>query len=158
MIVLDELDHRILRELQRDGQMTFQQLGSKVHASAPTCQRRVKRLWRSGVIEKVITVVSAHAVGDPLTAILEITLTKQDTETLRAFELLMSGLDQIQQCYRVSTGPDFIVIIVVPDMPSYHAFANEQLTATNAVRNVRTFFSIHRAKFDSKIPTRRSAD
>jgi Lrp/AsnC family leucine-responsive transcriptional regulator len=157
MLILDDLDHRILRELQRDGQMTFQQLGSKVHASAPTCQRRVKRLRQGGVIEKVIAVVSTNAVGNPLTAILEITLTKQDSETLQVFESVMANLDQVQQCYRVSTGPDFIVIIVVPDMSSYHIFANEQLMAANAVRNVRTFFSIHRAKFDTRIPTHRSA-
>lgn len=154
MIILDDLDHRILRELQLDAQLTFQQLAARVHASAPTCQRRTKRLQNTNVIEKVIAVVSTAAVGDPLTAILEVTLVKQDAETLKGFESLMAGLDEVQQCYRVSTGPDFIVIIVIPDMPSYHAFANEQLTASNAVRNVRTFFSVHRVKFGTQIPTR----
>lgn len=155
MVILDDLDHRILKELQRDGQITYQELAAKVHASAPTCQRRAKRLKNNGVIEKFVAVVSAAAVGNPLTAILEITLTKQDAETLEAFESTMSRLDQVQQCYRVSTGPDFIVILVVPDMPSYHAFANAALTAANAIRNVRTFFSIHRTKFCTMIPTRR---
>ena len=78
MLILDDLDHRILSELQRDAQATYQQIAARVHASAPTCQRRATRLKANGIIEKVVAVVSAAAVGHPLTAILEITLTRQD--------------------------------------------------------------------------------
>jgi Lrp/AsnC family leucine-responsive transcriptional regulator len=55
----------------------------------------------------------------------------------------------VQQCYRVSTGPDFVLIIQVKDMPAYHALVHRSLTAQANVRNVRTFFSVYRSKFET---------
>jgi len=57
----------------------------------------------------------------------------------------------VLQCYRVSPGPDFVVIVQVADMPAYHALAHRVFTAQANVRNVRTFFSVHRAKFETRI-------
>jgi Lrp/AsnC family leucine-responsive transcriptional regulator len=54
------------------------------------------------------------------------------------------------QCYRVSPGPDFIVIAQVRDMPAYHAMAHQVFTSQANVRNIRTFFSINRAKFETR--------
>ena len=57
----------------------------------------------------------------------------------------------VLQCYRVSSGPDFILVTQVADMPAYHALVHRALTAQANVRNVRTFFSIHRSKFNTGI-------
>lgn len=148
--VLDDLDLRILEHMQADSSLTNQDLASKVHASAPTCLRRVRRLVKEGIIEKQVAIVSPGKVGNSLTAIIEITLDVQTAEQMDAFEASIAGVAEVTQCYRVSPGPDFIVIMQVRDMPAYHAVAHRVFTSQANVRNVRTFFSMHRAKFDTR--------
>ena len=60
----------------------------------------------------------------------------------------------LQQCYRVSPGPDFVLITHTPDMPAYLALAQRLFTSNANVRNVRAFFSTKRAKLDTRIALR----
>jgi Lrp/AsnC family leucine-responsive transcriptional regulator len=150
---LDDLDHRILDQLQRDSSLTNQELAARVHASAPTCLRRVRRLVATGVITKQVAIVEANKLGPTLTAIVELTLDIQSTERLTEFEASVLAEPAVLPCYRVSSGPDFVMIVQVPDMPAYHALVHRAFTARANVRNVRTFFSVHCAKFETKINT-----
>jgi len=150
-IELDELDLRILEQMQADSSLTNQDLAQRVHASAPTCLRRVRRLVYEGVIEKQVAIVNPGKVGSTLTAIIEITLDVQTADRMHAFEADMAKEPAVLQCYRVSPGPDFIVIAQVADMPAYHAMAHRTFTSQANVRNVRSFFSIHRSKFETRI-------
>lgn len=150
-IELDELDRRILEQLQRDSALTNQELALRVHASPPTCLRRVRRLTEAGVIARQVAILDPARLGNTLTAIVEITLDVQAAERLAEFEQHMLAEPAVNQCYRVSPGPDFVVIVQVPDMPAYHALAHRAFTAHANVRNVRTFFSVHRAKFETRV-------
>ncbi|MVW72613.1 Lrp/AsnC family transcriptional regulator [Bordetella sp. 15P40C-2] len=151
LVELDDLDRRILVQLQQDCALTNQELAGRVHASPPTCLRRVRRLVETGVITRQVAILAPEKIGSSLTAIVEITLDIQAAENLAAFETAMLNEPAVLQCYRVSTGPDFVVIAQVPDMPAYHALVHRAFTAQANVRNVRTFFSVHRAKFETRV-------
>jgi Lrp/AsnC family leucine-responsive transcriptional regulator len=125
MTILDELDKRILQQMQQDASLTNHELAQRVHASAPTCMRRVKRLIEEGVIARQVAILAPEKVGAGLTAIVEITLDHQATERLIEFEQRVALEPAVQQCYRVSPGPDFILIIQVADMTAYHALAHQ---------------------------------
>ncbi len=148
---LDDLDRRILNQLQHDANLTNQALAERVYASPPTCLRRVRRLTELGVIAKQVAILDPSKLGSTLTAIIEVTLDHQSAENLQAFEEIVLREAAILQCYRVSTGPDFVLIAQVVDMPAYHALVHRALTAAANVRNVRTFFSVHRSKFDTRL-------
>ena len=150
-ILLDDLDRRILNALQADASRTNNELAFAVHASPPTCLRRVKRLMELGVIERQVALVAPEKVGAALTAIVEVTLDRQGAEHQAEFEALVENEAAVLQCYRVSPGPDFVLVVQVSDMPAYHAFAHRVLTGHANVRNVRSFFSIHRSKFETRI-------
>lgn len=149
--LLDELDRRILNALQADASQTNNDLAASVHASPPTCLRRVRRMIDAGVIERQVALVAPDKVGAALTAIVEITLDNQAAERMAAFEALVAGEGAVLQCYRVSPGPDFILVVQVADMPAYHALAHRLFASHANVRNVRSFFSIHRSKFETRI-------
>ena len=149
---IDQLDRRILRVLQADADITNEELAKQVHSSAATTQRRVKRLKDIGAIQKVVAVVDPAIVGEPLLAIVEVTMAAQNTETLSAFEALALKSTWVQQCYRVSTGPDFMLVLAVPDMATYNMLAASLFSAVHEVRNVRTFFVVARSKFGTDIP------
>lgn len=153
---LDATDRRLLTLLQEDCWLTNQALAEKAHLSPATCLRRVRRLIDAGVIERQVALLSpdvlARVTGAGLTAILEVTLDRQDAVALDAFEARVAPEPAVQQCYRVTAGPDFVVIVFVSDMPAYHAFVQRVLTAQVNVRNVRAFFSIKRSKFNPALP------
>ena len=87
-----------------------------------------------------------------LTALVEITLDRQGAEHLQAFEERAVADAAVQQCYRVSPGPDFVLVLHVPDMTAYHALVQRLFTQDANVRNVKSFFSVKRGKFDLRLP------
>ena len=149
---IDETDRRLLEALQENCALTNDALGKKVHISPATCLRRVKRLVDGGVIERQVALVSTDMLGRGLTAVLEVTLDRQSAESLAAFEVLVGTEISVQQCYRVSGGPDFVLVVYAADMDAYHAFVHRALTAAANVRNVRAFFSVKRSKFEPRVP------
>ncbi|CAM3514252.1 Lrp/AsnC family transcriptional regulator [Polaromonas hydrogenivorans] len=151
----DATDIRLLELLQTDASLSNQALAERVHISPPTCLRRVKRLRDAGLIEREIAVLSpdklAGVLGYGLSAVVEISLDQQGAEWLEAFEARVVADDAVQQCYRVSPGPDFILMVHVVDMPGYQALAQRLFTSDANVRNVKAFFSVKRAKFQPKV-------
>ncbi len=151
-IALDAADRRLLALLQDDASLTNQALAERAHLSPATALRRVRRLVAAGVIERQVAILSPDALGAGLTAVLEVTLDRQDALALETFEAQAAAEAAVQQCYRVAAGPDFVLVVYVTDMPAYHAFVARALTAERNVRNVRAFFSVKRSKFAPVIP------
>ena len=155
-ITLDATDLQLLNLLQTDASLSNQALAEQVHVSPPTCLRRIKRLHDAGLIERQVAILNADrlapVLGHGLSAVVEISLDRQGAEQLDAFEQRIADDEAVQQCYRVSPGPDFVLIVHVADMPSYQALAQRQFTSDANVRNVKAFFSVKRAKFEPKLP------
>lgn len=154
-ISIDATDLKLLDTLQQDASLSNQALAERAHVSPPTCLRRVKRLRDAGLIEREIAILSpdrlAATLGHGLTALVEISLDQQGAELLEAFETRVVKDDAVQQCYRVSPGPDFMLVVHVADMPGYLALAQRLFTQDANVRNVKAFFSVKRAKFQPKV-------
>ncbi|KQY00050.1 MULTISPECIES: Lrp/AsnC family transcriptional regulator [Massilia] len=148
---LDDLDRRILNILQVDASQTNAELAELVHISPPTCLRRVKQLRENGVIERQVAIVTPDKVGARLSAIVEITLDVQAADRMAEFERVVADEAAVLQCYRVSPGPDFVLVVQVADMPAYHALAHRLFTTHSNVRNVKAYFSTFRSKFETRI-------
>lgn len=150
-LALDATDLRLLDLLQSDASLSNQALAERAHVSPATCLRRVARLKAAGVIERRVALLSAERLGAGLTAIVEIALDRQGAEHLAVFEAKAVADANVQQCYRVSPGPDLVLVVQVADMAGYHALVGRLFTQDANVRNVKAFFSVHRAKFDPRI-------
>ena len=155
-ISLDATDLLLLDHLQRDATISNQALAERVHTSAPTCLRRVKRLRDAGLIERQIAILNADKLapllGHGLTAIVEITLDRQDAQSLAGFEARVATDEAVQQCYRVSPGPDFVLVVFARSMPAYLALSQRLFSTDANVRNVKAFFSLKRSKFEPNVP------
>ena len=155
-INLDDTDLQLLQQLQLDASLSNQALARHLDLSAPTCLRRVKRLQELGLIEKQVAILSsehiARLTGHGLQAIVEVSLDRQDSSSLLQFEHKAVAEPGVQQCWRVSPGPDFILVIATIDMPAYLALSQKLFTQDANVRNVKAFFSIKRAKFSTELP------
>jgi DNA-binding Lrp family transcriptional regulator len=152
---IDAIDMALLDQLQADASLNNLELAQRVHVSPPTCLRRVKRLRDAGLIARQIAILDADKMaaltGHGLQAIVEITLDRQGDEQQQAFESRVIVDPAVQQCYRVSPGPDFVLVVHASDMPGYLALAQRIFTSDANVRNVKAFFSVRRAKFEPRI-------
>ena len=136
-------------------------LAEPVNVSPPTCAapRQAPDRWRldraaSGGAER--RPAQRHAGTRP--DLVEVSLDKQGSEHLDAFEARAVAHDAVQQCWRVSPGPDFVLVVQAADMPHYLAISSVNLFTQDAnVRNVKAFFATKRAKFTTTWPVSSSA-
>ncbi len=148
---LDSIDLQLLSALQQDASLSNVALAERVHVSPPTCLRRIKRLVEGGWIERQVAILSRDKLDHGLQALVEVTLDRQGAEHLDAFEARAVADDAVQQCWRVSPGPDFVLVIQAPDMSAYLAVTQRLFTQDANVRNVKAFFATKRAKFGTQI-------
>ena len=153
---LDNIDWSLLAALQTDAGQSNQALAERAAVSPPTALRRVRRLHEAGLIAGQVALLHedrvAAAQGHGLTAIAEVSLDRQGAEHLDAFQARAIADDAVQQCWRVSPGPDFVLVVHTRDMPAYLALSQRLFTQDANVRNVKVFFATQRAKFETKLP------
>lgn len=156
---IDAIDLRLLELLQEDASLSNQALAERAHLSPPTCLRRVKRLRERGLIAREVALLDADRLapllGHGLTVVVELSLERQSAEALDAFEARAVAEPRVQQCYRVSPGPDFVLIVRCADMPDYLSLTQRLFTGDANVRNVKGFFSTRCAKFQPNLPLSR---
>ncbi len=154
-ISIDAVDLSLLESMQNNASLSNLAVAEQLKMSPATCLRRVKRLRDAGLIEREIALLDTDRLGVLLgfgiTALIEITLDRQGNEHLEAFEARVGEDDAVQQCYRVSPGPDFMLVVHVADMPGYLQLAQRLFTDDANVRNVKAFFSVKRSKFKPKV-------
>lgn len=147
---LDAVDLRLLDLLQADASRSNQDLAAAAHVSPATALRRVRRLVEAGLVEAQVALLSPRLLGG-LNAIVEVSLDAQGAEHQAAFEALAVAEAGVQQVWRVASGPDFVLVLWVADMAAYHALVQRLFTQHANVRNVKTFFATHRAKFAPRV-------
>ena len=154
-IDLDPTDLRLLDLLQNDASLSNQDLAAAAHTSPATALRRVRRLVDNGVIDRRVALLNPGRIamgGEGLSAIVEISLDRQGAEHLDAFEQRVLPDAEVQQLWRVSPGPDFVLVAhCTGGMAGYQALVQRLFTQDANVRNVKAYFGIKRAKFDPRM-------
>lgn len=135
---LDELDRRIIRELQRDGRIQNNELAKRVGLSPSPCLRRVKLLEEAGVINRYVAVIDQTKVGLRLSMFARVWLTAQDSETIDLFIAAMRQLPEVVECYIMLGESDALLRVVVADLDDYRRFQSKHLTRKNGIQNVKT--------------------
>src|SRR6185295_16022450 len=92
---VDEIDYRILKELQWHARLSNSELASRVRLSASPCWNRVRNLEKQGIIEKYVTIFNQAALGLPDTAFLYVSLEHHDDEALHRFEAALAKLPEV---------------------------------------------------------------
>lgn len=154
---LDPIDRKLLALIQQDASISNQALAALVHVSPATCLRRMQRLREAGVIDRQVALIDpwalAQATGQPpaLTCFVEVSLDRQDAEAMQAFEDVVMQFPQVQQCWRVASGPDFVMIVQALTMEHYQQLVQVLFNQTHLVRNVKAYFATKRVKYDTQV-------
>ncbi len=148
---LDEIDLKILKEIQADGRITNVELARRVGISPPPCLRRVRALEEAGYIVGYRGLLDARRLGFDVTVFAAVHLASQADADLRAFEEFVRAEPLVRECWMLSGEVDFILKCVAPDMATFQEFV-ARLTAAPLVRNVRTSLVLQNAKNEAAAP------
>lgn len=149
---LDDIDRRILAELQADGRMTNVELARRVGISAPPCLRRVRTLEEQGYIRGYHAVIDARELGFEVQVFAMVGLDNQSEAALSAFEAKCRAWPLVRECHMLNGEIDFILKCVAPDLSTFQNFLTEQLLRAEHVASVKTSLVIRGAKDQPGVP------
>ena len=148
---LDEIDLKILSEIQADGRITNVELAKRVGISPPPCLRRVRTLEEEGYITGYRGLLDPRKLGFDVTVFASVHLSSQADADLKAFEEFVRSEPLVRECWMLSGEVDFILKCVAPDLNTFQGFVAE-LTAAPNVRNVKTALTLRRSKDEASVP------
>lgn len=146
MAALDSFDLAILRILQRDNSTPQRQIGAAVNLSAPSVQRRIRRMEAEGVITANVAVIDPASVARPLTVFVQVELVSETTAEIDAMKQRFRDAPEVQQCFYVTGEADFMLVVLVESMAAYEEFTRRCLFHGGNVRKFRSFVSMDAVK------------
>ena len=151
-VKLDEIDKRILRDLQANGRITNVELARRVGISAPPCLRRVRALEQAGYIRGYHADLNGATLGFGVTVFAQVGLNSQAEGDLVGFEALVGTWPMVRECYMLAGETDFYLKIVAADWDAYQRFLTTELTAAPNVGNVKSSLAIRASKLEPGVP------
>lgn len=153
-VKLDQIDRKILRDLQANGRITNVELARRVGISAPPCLRRVRALEESGYIRGYHADLEPGSLGYNVTVFANVGLHSQAEPDLVAFEELIGSWPEVRECHMLAGETDFLLKIVAQDWEIYQRFVTEKLTAAPNVSHVKSALTIRASKQDPGVPVK----
>ncbi|GMM94051.1 Lrp/AsnC family transcriptional regulator [Qipengyuania sp. MTN3-11] len=152
MANLDEIDRRLLAELQEEGRVTNVELAGRVGLTAPPCLRRVRSLEQAGVIRGYHAELDPAKLGFSITVFAMVSLKSQAEDALREFEAAVHDLPEVREVHMLNGEIDFILKIVSRDLQSFQEFLTSKLTPAPNVASVKTSLTIRTSKLRPGVP------
>lgn len=149
---LDDIDRNILRLLQEDGRITLSKLAEAVGLSPSPCLRRVRMLEKAKVIARYVAVLDQQRVGLPVSVFASIKLEKQQEESLDRFAKAVARWPEVLECYLMTGSRDYLLRIVVEDLPAYERFLKQKLTRLPGVASIESSFALEQVKYTNVLP------
>lgn len=150
--VLDDIDRKILRLLQRDCKQTSNEIAEQVGLSQTPCLRRIRNLEAAGVIEKYMAILNPDTLGLGMTFFSRVWLTGQDEETVKRFTKDVQRLPNVVECHLMAGDCDFLLRVLAADITAYRRFQIEYLNSLPGVQSVKTEIPMQRIKYSTEIP------
>lgn len=151
-----KIDLHILRELQREGRITYSALGMAVGLSTTPCMERVKKMERAGIIRGYSAQVDPTYLGSGLVVFIEISLERKSHELFRQFGERAASLDQVLECFLVSGEFDYLIKARVANMEEYRNFLGETLLSLPGVRGSSSYVAMEEVKDTQVVSVKRT--
>ncbi|MCC3652390.1 MULTISPECIES: Lrp/AsnC family transcriptional regulator [Streptomyces] len=148
---MDAIDRSILRELQKDGRLTNQELAQRVGLSPSPCLRRVRQLEQDGAIRGYRALLDPAAVGRGFEVLVSVEV-RRDRATVEAFEDALQDLPDVVEAYRLFGSPGCLLRIAVADIETYERLWIEKITALPGVTEVNSQIVMKRIKEPQGLP------
>lgn len=152
MADIDEIDCKILRELQHDSHLTTKELAARVNLSPTPVFERVRRLEKDGYIKKYITLLNAQQLGNSFVVYCFVRLKQHSKENGMDFAKTIASMDEVTECYNISGDYDFMIKVYAKDMNHYQDFVLNKLGIVDSIGALHSQFVMGVLKETHTIP------
>lgn len=151
-MTIDQIDRRILSILMKNARIPIVELAEQVGLSATPCRKRIARLEEAGIIARYAAVIDPEKAGFPVTAFVSVELERQEAEALELFERRVMGFEEVVQGFLMTGSQDFLLRVVVEDLPGFERFLQDKLTRVPGIRSVRSRFALRQFVWRNRLP------
>jgi Lrp/AsnC family leucine-responsive transcriptional regulator len=149
---LDRIDIGILSQLQQNARITNSELARTVNLSPTPCFNRVRALEKLGLFKQQVTLLNPEPLGLRINVFIQVSLEKQVEDALQRFEQAISERPEVMECYLMTGDADYLLRVVMPDMPTLERFILEHLTKIPGVSNIRSSFALKQVRYKTALP------
>jgi Lrp/AsnC family leucine-responsive transcriptional regulator len=149
---MDLIDLRILGELQRDARISNVDLARAVNLSPSPCLARVRALESAGTIQRYVTLLDPKKLGITVSVLVQVTLEKQIEPALEGFEKAVRERPEVMECYLMTGDADYLLRVLVPDVPAFERFILDFLSRVPGVGNIKSSFALKQVKYQTALP------
>ena len=149
---MDAIDLRILERLQHDARISNVELARAVNLSPSPCLARVRALEEDGTIARYVTLLDAKKIVITVSVLVQVTLEKQVEPALEAFERAVRERSEVMECYLMTGDADYLLRVLVPDVPAFERFILEFLSRVPGVGNIKSSFALKQVKYQTALP------
>jgi len=149
---MDDVDRRILAELQQDGRLTVTELAERVRLSISPCHRRLKALEHAGVISSYRAHLDPNLLGLGFETLVFVTMRAADRQTVDAFEHAVAEIPHILQAQRLFGDPDYLLRVIAKDLPSFQRLYDERIATLPGVQRLSSTLVMKSVVEDRPLP------
>ena len=146
MLKIDDTDKKILEILQSDSNQSVKQIAQQLHLTNTPVHERIKKLEKSGIIEKYKAVVNPKLMGKELMIFTNVSLKEHTKEYLMNFETKVQNLKEVIECHHLSGEHDYFLKVLVKNMNDYRDFLTNKLAKIANIGNVHSSFVVGEVK------------
>ncbi|WP_112479504.1 Lrp/AsnC family transcriptional regulator [Vibrio variabilis] len=149
---MDEIDKKILKELQSNARLSNQELADRIALSPSPCLRRVRALEKQGIIRGYHASVDQEACGLPVNVFVLVKLEKPNEDNMRDFEQHIEAMDEVLECFLMTGNHDYLLHVVSGSLKTYEQFIRRQLTPLPNIASIESSFAFGQVKRKTKLP------
>ncbi|MCU0417086.1 MAG: Lrp/AsnC family transcriptional regulator [Cytophagaceae bacterium] len=151
-LLLDTTDLKLLQLLQDNSSLTTKELAQILHLTSTPVHERIKRLEREGIIRKYVALLDHTKLNKTLIVFCNIKLRQHDLEIGKKFVTEITALEEVTEVYNVAGEYDFMIKVIVTDMPAYQQFIMYKLGTIANIGSTQSVFVLGQIKNSTSIP------
>lgn len=149
---LDATDVKILNQLQENAKLTNVELAARINLSPSPCLARTRALEQSGIISRYVTLLDPTRLGLGLSVFIQVTMERQSERALENFQSVIVSHAEVMECYLMTGDFDYLIRVVVADMPALERFIVEKLTKIAGISNIKSSLALKQVKYKTALP------
>ncbi|MDR3430027.1 MULTISPECIES: Lrp/AsnC family transcriptional regulator [Silvimonas] len=150
--MLDKFDYLILAELQRDARASHQSLSQQVPLSPSQIGRRIQRMEETGVIRGYRVALDPELLGLSVQAFVSVILERHGEAAIREFAAAVQAMPEVLEGHGITGDADYLLRVIVPDLPALSRFVMHKLTGLPGVRSVKSSVALDPVKRTATLP------
>ena len=152
MIKLDAVDKRLLGLLQNNSNINVKEISADLKLTKTPIYERIRRYEKVGLVKKYVAVLDVNKIENLMVVFCSVSLESQKIEGIEEFNQAVEKIPEVIECYLMGGANDFLLKVVVKDLPAYHKFSSGKLAALPNVAQIKSTFVLNEVKRSTVVP------